>query len=211
MVTKEEIYSIRVGRHFLQQVSPGQLRMFQNLIHDFFAKEDWIPLAFAATNPAILSPNMIFIAKDTCFDSRTRDFQTEYSIHIGKDALTNISAKDLMNLYFTLRSFLIRSEGLPAELPEDIQNQPTKNERELFIEITDKAFEDYLIQPCDYSPYIFRRVWNTDKTLQPQSQYGLSTENGTIWDMSRQQFSVLQEKISELLNYLQPETKNSGT
>lgn len=207
METKEEIYSIRVGRHFLQQVSPGQLKMIHRLIHDFRQKEDRIPLAAAAANRDIPSPNMIFIAKDSCFDSRTRDFQTEYSIYIGNDALTNISDKDLMNLYFTLRSFLIRSEGLPAELTENIQNQPTQNERELFIEITDKAFEGYLIQPCDYSPYIFRRVWNTDRTPQPQSQYGLSTENGTLWDMSRQQFSVLQEKISELLNYLQPEAE----
>lgn len=207
METKEEIYSIRVGRHFLQQVSPTQLKMIHRLIHDFCQKEDRIPLASAATNRDIPSPNMIFIAKDSCFDSRTRDFQTEYSIYIGNDALTNISDKDLMNLYFTLRSFLIRSEGLPAEPPGDDLNQPVKEKGELVIEITDKAFEDYLIQPCDYSPYIFRRVWNTDRTPQPQSQYGLSTENGTIWDMSRQQFSVLQEKISELLNYLQPEAE----
>ena len=151
MATKEEIYSIRVGRHFLQQVSLGQLKMIQNLIHDFFTKEDWIPLAAAATNPNILSPNMIFIAKDTCFDSRNRDFQTEYSVHIGKDALTNISAKDLINLYFTLRSFLSRSEELPTESTEDIQNQLIKDERELLIEITDKAFDDYLIQVTDAS------------------------------------------------------------
>ena len=135
MATKEEIYSIRVGRHFLQQVSLGQLKMIQNLIHDFFTKEDWIPLAAAATNPNILSPNMIFIAKDTCFDSRNRDFQTEYSVHIGKDALTNISAKDLINLYFTLRSFLSRSEELPTESTEDIQNQLIKDERELFFQL----------------------------------------------------------------------------
>ena len=146
MATKEEIYNIRVGRHSLQQVSLGQLKMIQNLIHDFFTKEDWIPLAAAATNPNLLSPNMIFIAKDTCFDSRTRDFQTEYSVHIGKDALTNISAKDLINLYFTLRSFLFRSEELPTESTEDIQNQLIKDERKLLIEITDKAFDDYLIQ-----------------------------------------------------------------
>ena len=146
MATKEEIYNIRVGRHSLHQVSLGQLKMIQNLIHDFFTKEDWIPLAAAATNPNLLSPNMIFIAKDTCFDSRTRDFQTEYSVHIGKDALTNISAKDLINLYFTLRSFLFRSEELPTESTEDIQNQLIKDERKLLIEITDKAFDDYLIQ-----------------------------------------------------------------
>lgn len=151
MATKEEIYNIRVGRHSLQQVSLGQLKMIQNLIHDFFTKEDWIPLAAAATNPNIFSPNMTFIAKDTCFDSCTRDFQMEYSVHIGKDALTNISAKDLINLYFTLRSFLSRSEELPTESTEDIQNQLIKDERELLIEITDKAFDDYLIQVTDAS------------------------------------------------------------
>ena len=110
MATKEEIYSIRVGRHFLQQVSLGQLKMIQNLIHDFFTKEDWIPLAAAATNPNILSPNMIFIAKDTCFDSRNRDFQTEYSVHIGKDALTNISAKGkILSFVVNLTEASVRS------------------------------------------------------------------------------------------------------
>lgn len=200
MTTQEEYYSLRIGRHFMQKMSVSQLKTILGLIHDFCTREGQILPAYASVTSEIPSPNTIFIAKDTCFDSCTRDFQTEYSIRIGNDALTNISDKDLMNLYFTLRSFLIHSEGLPVEAVQDSHAQPVK-EKELSIEISHEAIDDYLIQPCDYSPYIFKRIWNTNHSPQPTSEYGLSTENGTIWDMSRQQLAALQKKIENLLNY----------
>lgn len=200
MTPKEENYNIHIGKHSIRNVSTTQLRIIYELIRDFCEKENEIPVASATINPKTHSPNTIFIAKDTCFDSRTRDFQTEYSIRIGNDALIDMSDKDLMNLYFTLRSFLIHSEGLPIESVLDSHAQPTK-EKEPSIEITNEAINDCPIQPCDYSPYIFKRIWNTDHTHQPTSEYGLSTENGTIWDMSRQQLVALQKKIEDLLNH----------
>ncbi len=200
MTIQKEHYSLRIGRHFLQKVSVSQLKMIHGLIHDFCTREGQIPPAYASVTSEIPSPNTIFITKDTCFDSRTRDFQTEYSIRIGNDALSDISDKDLMNLYFTLRSFLIHSEGLPVEYVQD-SHAPSAKEKELSIEIFQETIDDYLIQPCNYSPYVFKRIWNTDHFPRPNSEYGLSTENGTIWDMSRQQLAALQKKIGDLLNY----------
>lgn len=118
MKTKEKNYNIRIGRHFMKNISAQQLENIYQLIHNFCEKEKEIPVASAVTNPEHPSPNTIFIAKDSCFDSLTRDFQTEYAIHVGDDSLTNISDKDFINLYFMLRSFLIHSEGLPEKMPE---------------------------------------------------------------------------------------------
>ena len=200
MTTKEKNYNIRIGRHFMKNISDQQLENIYQLIHNFCEKEKEIPVASAVTNPEHPSPNTIFIAKDTCFDSLTRDFQTEYAIHVGDDSLSNISDKDFINLYFMLRSFLIHSEGLPekdagSELPatEEAKISP--------VEIIDTAIDDCLIHPCEHSPYLFHRVWVTDKISHLQCEYGLSTENGTIWDMSRQELSELQTKIEDLLNY----------
>ncbi|MCX4291478.1 MAG: hypothetical protein OSJ36_06800 [Odoribacter sp.] len=108
MTTKEKNYNIRLSRQFMKNVSVPQLKSMHQLICNFREKE--IPVASAAINPKHPSPNTIFIAKDTCFDSLTHDFQTEYAIHVGNDSLTNISDKDFINLYFMLRSFG-RSDG----------------------------------------------------------------------------------------------------
>lgn len=201
MTAKEKNYNIRIGRHFMKNVSSSQLKTIHQLIRNFREKEKEIPVASAATNPEHPSPNTIFIAKDTSFDSLTHDFQTEYAIHVGDDSLTNISDKDLLNLYFTLRSFLIHSEGLPGKDVGNSFKQATEKKKALSVEITDDPIDDCLIHPCEHSPYLFRRVWVTDKIPCPQCEYGLSTENGTIWDMSRQQLSALQKKIEDLLNY----------
>lgn len=200
MTATKRNYNIQIGRHFMKNVSPQQLKTIHQLIRNFREKEEGIPVAFAATNPEHPSPNAIFIAKDTSFDSLTRDFQTEYAIHVGDDSLTNISDKELMNLYFTLHSFLIHSEGLPEKDAGNSLNQTAKKKKTSPVEIIDTAIDDCLIHPCGHSPYLFRRVWITDKIPCPQCEYGLSTENGTIWDMSRQQLSALQEKIEDLLS-----------
>lgn len=184
----------------MKNISAQQLENIYQLIHNFCEKEKEIPVASAMTNPAPPSPNTIFIAKDTCFDSLTRDFQTEYAIHVGDDSLTNISDKDFINLYFMLRSFLIHSEGLP-EKDAGSEHPATEESKISPVEIIDTAIDDCLIHPCEHSPYLFRRVWVTDKISHPQCEYGLSTENGTIWDMSRQELSELQKKIEDLLNY----------
>jgi len=200
MTVKKEIYNIRIGRHFMKNVSSPQLKTIHQLIRNFCEKEEEIQVAFNATNPEHPSPNTVFIAKDTCFDSLSRDLQTEYAIHVGDDSLTNLSDKDIIDLYFTLRSFLIRSEGLTGKDAENNLSQAAEKEQSLSIEITDAPIDDYLIHPCEYSPYFFRRVWTTNKISHLQYEYGLSTENGTIWDMSRQQLSVLQKRIENLLN-----------
>lgn len=111
---KQPKYSIYAEGHFLQSVSPAELRMIHCLISDFFNKEDKIPVAGRKVNSH--PENRIFIAKDICFDSRTRDFQTEYFTCVGDDFLTNISDGELVNLYLALQSFLIQSEKFPAEV-----------------------------------------------------------------------------------------------
>lgn len=202
---KQPKYSIYAEGHFLQSVSPAELRMIHCLISDFFNKEDKIPVAGMKVNTP--SENRVFIAKDVCFDSRTRDFQTEYSICVDDDSLTNISDGELVNLYLTLQSFLIQSEKFPAEIQKDSLNQVAKDEQESNIEITHETIDNYLIHPCQDSPYISKRVWLKDNHIQPEKEYGLFTENSTIVNISRKQLSALQEKIGNLLNQLQTESK----
>ena len=65
MTATKRNYNIRIGRHFMKNVSPQQLKTIHQLIRNFREKEEGIPAAFAATNPEHPSPNAIFIAKDT--------------------------------------------------------------------------------------------------------------------------------------------------
>lgn len=148
---KQQKYSIYAEGHFLQSVSPAELRMIHCLISDFFNKEDKIQVAGRKVNTH--PENYIFIAKAICFDSRTRDFQTEYSICVGDDSLTNISDGELVNLYLTLQSFLIQSEKFPAEIQKENLTPETKGEAGVNIEITLETIDNYLIHPCKDSPY----------------------------------------------------------
>ena len=146
---KQPKYSIYAEGHFLQSVSPAELRMIHCLISDFFNKEDKMPVAGMKVNTP--SENRVFIAKDVCFDSRTRNFQTEYSICVGDNSLTNISDSELVNLYLTLQSFLIQSEKFPAEIQDNL-NPATKVEAGVNIEIANETIDNYLIHPCKDSP-----------------------------------------------------------
>lgn len=204
---KEQKYKIRVGKYSLQRVSPAQLKMIHSLICDFFSKEDEIPAAGIPGYSHNQSQNQILITKDACFDSLSREFETEYSIRVGDDTLTNISDCELINLYFTLQSFLIRSEKLPVEFQQDGLIQSLKDGQDMNIDITTETINDYLVHPLEDFPYISKHVWVTDKNNPPESEYGLSTDNGTIENMSRKQLSVLQEKIGNLLNQFQTESK----
>ena len=200
---KEQRYKIRVGKYSLQKVSPAQLKMIHSLICDFLNKQDEIPAAGITGYSCNQSQNSVLITKDTCFDSLTRDFETEYCIKVGDDSLTDITDCELINLYFTLQSFLIHSEKLPTEP----LSQSLKDGLELNTEITTETTNDYLIHPLEDFPYISKRVWITDKNDRPESEYMLSVENGTIEHMSREQLSDLQEKTGNLLNKLQTENK----
>lgn len=200
-------YKIRVGKYSLQRVSPAQLKMIHSLICDFFSKEDEIPAAGITGYSHNQSQNQILITKDACFDSLSREFETEYCIRVGEDTLTNISDSELINLYFTLQSFLIHSEKLPVESQKEDLSQSVKDGQGLNIDITTETINDYLIHPLEDFPYISKRVWVTDKNNPPESEYGLSVDNGAIENMSRKQLSALQEKIGNLLNKLQTESK----
>ncbi len=204
---KEQRYKIHVGKYSLQKVSPAQLKMVHSLICDFLNQEDEIPAAGITGYSCHQSLNHVLITKDTCFDSLTRDFETEYCIKIGDDSLTDISDCELVNLYFTLQSFLIHSEKLPLEPNKDSLNHSIKDGMELNIEVTTETTNNYLIHPLEDFPYVSKHVWVTDKNDRPESEYMLSVENGTIEHMSREQLSDLQEKIGNLLNKLQTENK----
>lgn len=203
---KEQKYKIRVGKYSLQKVSPAQLKMIHSLIGDFLGKEEQIPAA-GITGYSHQSQNQILITKDACFDSLSRKFETEYCIKVGEDILTNISDCELINLYFTLQSFLIHSEKLPVEFQQDGLIQSLKDGQDMNIDITTETINDYLVHPLEDFPYISKHVWVTDKNNPPESEYGLSTDNGTIENMSRKQLSFLQKKIGNLLNQLPTESK----
>lgn len=203
---KEQKYKIRVGKYSLERVSPAQLKMIHSLICDFFSKEEQIPAA-GITGYSHQSQNQILITKDACFDSLSREFETEYCIMVGEDTLTNISDCELINLYFTLQSFLIHSEKLPVESQKEGLSQSVKDGQGLNIDITTETINDYLIHPLEDFPYVSKRVWVTDKNNPPESEYGLSTDNGTIENMPRKQLLALQEKIGNLLNQFQTESK----
>lgn len=204
---KEQKYKIRVGKYSLQKVSPAQLKMIHSLICDFFSKEDEIPAAGITGYSHNQSQKPILITKDACFDSLSREFETEYCIRVGEDTLTNISDSELINLYFILQSFLIHSEKLPVESQKEDLSQSVKDGQGLNIDITTETINDYLIHSVEDFPYVSKRVWAIDKNDYPESEYGLSTDNGTIENMSRKQLLALQEKIGNLLNKLQTESK----
>ena len=126
---KENKHSIQIGRESINDVSTKELEILRHFIQDFLAKEKDIPNAALSKDSELFPQRQILIYKDTFYDFFDRVFETEYTLFIGNDSISEIPGEELIRLYLTLQSFLTHSEhfveggAIPREIPDKRKNQ----------------------------------------------------------------------------------------
>ena len=103
---KENKHSIQIGRESINDVSTKELEILRRFIQDFLAKEKDIPNAALSKDSELFPQRQILIYKDTFYDFFDRVFETEYTLFIGNDSISEIPGEELIKLYLTLQSFL---------------------------------------------------------------------------------------------------------
>lgn len=196
---KENKHSIQIGRESIGDVSGKELEMLRRFIQDFLAKEKDIPNAALFKDSELFPQRQILIYKDTFYDFFDRVFETEYTLFIGKDSITEISGEELIRLYLTLQSFLTYSEHF-AEGTTIPGEQPNKGKKK---EICIRPYipQELSIGSEKTPPFINKRTWLTDRILSPQNDYTLSTPKGSAFRISQDDLLILCERIGNFLNF----------
>lgn len=195
---KENKHSIQIGREYIGDVCAKELETLNRFIQDFLEKEKDIPNATLSDKSDLLSQRQILIYKDTFYDFFNRVFETEYTLFVGNDLITEISGEELIKLYLTLQSFLTHSEHFVAATTP--QPKLPEKEKKKEIRITTDAPGEVFIGSEKEPPFINKRTWITDSILSPQSDYTLSTPKGSAFRISQEDLLTLCKKIGNLLS-----------
>ena len=188
-------YSIQIGREYIDNISGEELESLRDFISDFLDKEKDIPAAALTDSPESSLHRKIVICKDAFFDALTRKFETTFNIFAGEDSVTDLSGREILELYFTLRSFLAQSENCLKET-----DTPRRKEKTREISVGAYVPRKVLIGLREKSNALCKRTWLTDNGKVPQSDYTLSTPYGSAFRVSREDLSALHEKIVRFLN-----------
>lgn len=194
---KENKHSIQIGRESIGDVSGKELETLGRFIQDFLAKEKDIPNAALSGDSELFAQRQILIYKDTFYDFFDRVFETEYTLFIGNDSITEVSGEELIRLYLTLQSFLTHSEHFAEgiTIPTELPNKGKKKE----ICIGPYIPQELSIRSEEKPPFINKRTWITDSILSPQNDYTLSTPKGSAFRISQDDLLILCEKIKDFL------------
>ena len=196
---KENKHSIQIGRESIGDVSKKELEILRRFIQDFLAKEKDIPNAVLSKDSELFPQRQILIYKDTFYDFFDRVFETEYTLFIGNDSISEIPGEELIRLYLTLQSFLTHSEhfvegtAIPGELPDK------GKKKEIYI--GPYTPQELSIGSEEKSPFINKRTWITDSILSPQNDYTLSTPKGSAFRISQEDLLTLCKRIENFLNF----------
>ncbi len=195
---KENKHSIQIGRESINDVSTKELEILRHFIQDFLAKEKDIPNAALSKDSELFPQRQILIYKDTFYDFFDRVFETEYTLFIGNDSISEIPGEELIKLYLTLQSFLTHSEHFVegAAIPGELPDKGKKKE----IYLGPYTPQELSIESEEKSPFINKRTWITDSILSPQNDYTLSTPKGSAFRISQEDLLTLCKGISNYLN-----------
>lgn len=196
---EENKHSIQIGREFINDVSTKELEILKHFIQDFLAKEKDIPNAALSKDSELFPQRQILIYKDTFYDFFDRVFETEYTLFIGNDSISEIPGEELIRLYLTLQSFLTHSEHFVegAAIPGKLPDKGKKKE----IYIGPYTPQELSIESEEKPPFINKRTWITDSILSPQNDYTLSTPKGSAFRISQEDLLTLCERIENFLNF----------
>lgn len=191
----EDKYSIQIGREYIDDISKKELKSLEDFISDFLEKEKDIPNANLSDNQDSSPHRKILIYKDAFFDALTRKFEPAFHIFVGEDSITDLSGGEIIELYFTLWTFLTQSENC---LKEPVNTSKEKKKRE--ININPYVPRNVLIGLREKSDSLCKRTWLTNGKKCPQSDYTLSTLYGSAFRIGRNDLLALHEKIVHFLN-----------
>ncbi len=194
---KENKQSIQIGREYIHGISVKELEILNHFIQEFLSKEKEIPNAALSGESDPLTQKQILIYKDTFYDFFDRKFETDYSLFVGNDSITEISGEELIRLYLTLRSFLFQSEQFVEE-GTIVTRKPNKVKRKE-IGITTYTPREPFTNSEETTPFINKRTWITDDILSPQSDYTLSTPKGSAFRICQEDLLRLSQKIGNFL------------
>ncbi len=195
---KENKHSIQIGRESIGDVSGKELKVLRRFIQDFLEKEKDIPNATLCKNSELFPQRQILLYKDTFYDFFDRVFETEYTLFIGNDSITEVSGEELIRLYLTLQSFLTHSEHFAegTAIPSELPNKGKKKE----ICIGPYTPQELSIGSEEKPPFINKRTWITDSILSPRNDYTLSTPKGSAFRISQDDLRTLCERIGNFLS-----------
>ena len=194
---KESKQSIQIGREYIHGISVKELEILNHFIQEFLSKEKEIPNAVLSGESDPLSQKQILIYKDTFYDFLDRKFETEYSLFVGNDSITEISGEELIKLYLTLRSFLFQSEQF-VERGTIAPRKPNKVTRKE-IRITTYTPREQFTTSEETTPFINKRTWLTDDISSPHSDYTLSTPKGSAFRICPEDLLRLSKSIGNFL------------
>ncbi len=194
---KENKQSIQIGREYIHGISVKELEILNHFIQEFLSKEKEIPNAALSGESDPPTQKRILIYKDTFYDFLDRKFETEYSLFVGNDSITEISGKELIRLYLTLRSFLFQSEQF-VERGTIAPRKPNKVKRKE-IGITTYTPREQFATPEETTSFINKRTWITDDISSPQSDYTLSTPKGSAFRICQEDLLSLSQRIGNFL------------
>ncbi len=194
---KESKQSIQIGREYINDISAKELETLNHFIQDFLSREKEIPNAALPEKSDLFPPKQILIYKDTFYDFLDRKFETEYSLFVGNDSITEISGEELIKLYLTLQSFLFQSEHFVKGVTIATRKSNKVERKE--IGITTYTPRKPFTTSEETTSFINKRTWITDDIQSPQNDYTLSTPKGSAFRICQEDLLRLSQRIGNFL------------
>lgn len=191
---KDKTYTIQVGWEHMEDVPVRELKNLKIFMRDFLKKEKDLPLI----NPeekADAPGRQILVYRDAAFDTFTREIETDFNIYIGNDALTGISGLELLELYFMLQTFL-GADG--KKRLDDHSVNPFIKEKK--VAITSYVPKKRLVSLRENAPCVCKRTLLTNAIEAPVSDFMLSNQYGSFYQISKKDLLSLYKRIGNLLN-----------
>lgn len=194
---EDKMYCIQIGSDTLNNLNLGQMRSVQCFIEDFLEKEN--NLSISSKNKISLAP--ITIDQEVNFQGCEENTTYKYCIKVGNDSLSNFSANELTDLYFTIQPFLIQSAKF--NIQSDFSHDPSTNDskdNKIDIKIEEKILEEEPISSDTDSLSISKHTWLSNQNKIPVTKYFLSTPKGSVRNLSRENLSNIAKKMCHFLD-----------
>lgn len=193
-MTKKK-YAIHIGKECINGITQEEMKCLRKFMSDFLIQEQTATLtSLQESMPVLPTPQPPLIYEDLLFDSDTHTLQTEFCIFTENDSLTNLSRKEIKELYYTLQSFLNYTEKPPVNTPPHTPASDYKDAKEVHIS---PQHTDQFESLSEDRLSVCKRIWLNNKQGIPQEDYSLTTPHGSAFRISSATFLSLYKKLSD--------------
>lgn len=188
-------YSLHIGHELMNDVTLADLKALHAFLNDFLWQEEELPLASGLPAPSPAAAGKPLVFKNVYFDFDSRRFEADFNIYAEGDSLTGLSGEGLIELYHTLRAFLVRSEKVLKESLPEADVSAERLPRNIVITPQHAGTPTFPKNTTSLCKCI--SLYGRDDALR--SDYVLSTPFGSFYRMSRRDLQVLREEIGTFL------------